>query len=347
MKTVWHYRILFLVLLAGVPLLLFVGTRPDQALMQKERPEQLLLNVSYDASGKLYRDINAAFVRFQKAQGRGTVRIEQSHGGSGKQARSVLEGLQADVVTLGLAYDIDVLADHGLVAETWQNAFPHRSSPFTSTIVFVVRKGNPRQIRSWEDLAKPGISVVTPNPKTSGGGRLTYLAAWGYKQQQSHSTAEARNFVAAIYRNVPVLDTGTSGSIMTFVRRNTGDVLPVWENEAQSIMQEFGSEQFAIVVPPVSILAEPPVAVLDGATRRHGTQALAKAYLQFLYSNEAQELAARHHFRPRNTAVMQRHAADFPALRLFTVPDLFGSWRRAQQEHFRDGGTFDTITSRK
>jgi sulfate/thiosulfate transport system substrate-binding protein len=309
-----------------------------------DRAALSLLNVSYDPTRELYAELNAAFARHRAAIGAERVVVRQSHGGSGKQARAVLDGLEADVVTLALAYDIDVLAGAGWLPREWRERLPHRSAPYTSTIVFVVRKGNPKGIHDWDDLARPGIAVITPSPKTSGGARWNYLAAWGAVLQRSRGdTAAAREFVAAIYRNVPVLDTGARGSSTTFAERGVGDVLVAWENEALLLAGEIGKDRFEIVIPRVSILAEPPVAVVDRYADKHGTGALARAYLEYLYSEEGQQIAARHHYRPRSAAVAARHAGEFPALELFTVDDVFGGWAAAQRTHFDEGGVFDQI----
>jgi sulfate/thiosulfate-binding protein len=304
-----------------------------------------LLNVSYDPTRELYQDYNTAFAKHWKDQTGQTVLIKQSHGGSGKQARAVLDGLEADVVTLALAYDVDVLASKGsLLPSDWQKLLPNNSTPYTSTIVFLVRKGNPRGIKDWDDLIKPGIGVVTPNPKTSGGARWNYLAAYGFALKQSKGDdSKARAFVKALFKNVPVLDTGARGATTTFTQRGIGDVLIAWENEAILSLHEEGGDQFQIVVPSVSILAEPPVAVVTKFAHRHGTEAVAKAYLEYLYSQEGQEIAARNHYRPRSESVAAEHAADFPHVTLFTVDELFGGWQKAQPAHFGDGGTFDQI----
>jgi sulfate transport system substrate-binding protein len=305
-----------------------------------------LLNVSYDPTRELYVDFNAAFVRHQQAAaGAPKVEIRQSHGGSGKQARAVLDGLEADVVTLALAYDVDVLARAGLLKPEWQDSLPYRSAPYTSTVVFVVRKGNPKQIRGWNDLVRKGIAVIAPNPKTSGGARWAYLAAWGAALRRSGGDQrKAREYVAGLYRNVPVLDTGARGASTTFAERGVGDVLLCWENEALLLADEIGKERFDIVVPNVSVLAEPPVAVVDRYADKHGTRALARAYLEYLYSEEGQEIAARHHYRPRSAQVAARHASEFPRLELFTVDEVFGGWDKAQKTHFADRGVFDQIT---
>jgi sulfate transport system substrate-binding protein len=303
-----------------------------------------LLNVSYDPTRELYQAENAAFASAWKAKSGQTVNLQQSHGGSGKQARAVIDGLEADVVTLALAYDVDAVAGSGLLPKNWQTLLPNNSSPFTSTIVFLVRKGNPKKIKDWPDLVRPGISVITPNPKTSGGARWNYLAAWGYAlRANGGQEAKAKDFVAKLYKNVPVLDTGARGSTVTFVERGIGDVLVAWENEAIYSVQKLGKGKFEIVVPSVSILAEPPVAVVDKVARKHGTQAVAKAYLEFLYTPEGQEIGARNYYRPRLAAVAQKYAAEFPQVKLFTIDELFGGWTRAQKTHFADGGIFDQI----
>jgi sulfate/thiosulfate transport system substrate-binding protein len=304
-----------------------------------------LLNVSYDPTRELYLDVNKAFAAKFKAQSGKTVEIKQSHGGSGKQARSVIDGLAADVVTLALAYDIDEIANRGIVAKDWQTKLPQNASPYTSTIVFLVRKGNPKNIKDWDDLVKPGVKVITPNPKTSGGARWNYLAAWGYAQNKLRSKEMARHFVQSLYKNVPVLDTGARGSTVTFVERNVGDVLIAWENEAFLSINEFGKDKFEIVVPSVSILAEPPVAVVDKVVDRKGTRAVAEDYLKFLYTAEGQAIAGRNYYRPRDPAVAGQLADKFPKLELLTVDEAFGGWRKAQSEHFNDGGVFDAIYS--
>jgi sulfate/thiosulfate transport system substrate-binding protein len=304
-----------------------------------------LLNVSYDPTRELYVEINKAFAATYKAQAGKSVEIKQSHGGSGKQARSVIDGLAADVVTLALAYDIDQIADRGLLAKDWQQRLPQNASPYTSTIVFLVRKGNPKGIRDWDDLVKPGMKVITPNPKTSGGARWNYLAAWGYAQKKFASKEMTRFFVKSLYKNVPVLDTGARGSTVTFVERNVGDVLIAWENEAFLSINEFGKDKFQIVVPSMSILAEPPVAVVDKVVKRKGTRAAAEDYLKFLYTARGQEIAARNFYRPRDPEVANMFGDKFPKLDLITVDAAFGGWRKAQGEHFNDGGTFDAIYS--
>jgi sulfate/thiosulfate-binding protein len=303
-----------------------------------------LLNVSYDPTRELYTDYNAAFSAYWKGKTGDDVEIKQSHGGSGGQARSVIDGLQADVVTLALASDIDNLHLHGdLLAADWQKRLPQNSTPYTSTIVLLVRKGNPKGIKDWDDIVKPGVTVVVANPKTSGGARWAYLAAWGYAERKYGSKERARDFITALYRNVPVLDSGSRGSTITFVQKEIGDVLLAWENEAFLAEKEYGADKFETVVPSRSILAEPPVAVVDKVVARKGTADVAKAYLEYLYSDEGQEIAARNFYRPRNPAVAARYAKVFPALDLFTIDDVFGGWTSAQKTHFADGGIFDQI----
>ncbi|HEX5717665.1 MAG TPA: sulfate ABC transporter substrate-binding protein [Thermoanaerobaculia bacterium] len=302
-----------------------------------------LLNVSYDPTRELYTDFNAAFAKHWKAKTKQDVTVQQSHGGSGKQARSVIDGLSADVVTLALAYDVDAIANAGLIPKNWQTRLPNNSSPYTSTIVFLVRKGNPKKIKDWDDLIKPGVAVITPNPKTSGGARWNYLAAWGFAlRENGGDPAKAQDFVKRLFKNVPILDTGARGSTVTFVERGIGDVLLAWENEALLAVRELGKGQFQIVAPSVSILAEPPVTVVDKVANKRKTAAVAKAYLEFLYTPEGQEIAAKHYYRPRLPAVAQKYAQQFPALKMFTIQD-FGGWTKAQQTHFADGGLFDKI----
>jgi len=303
---------------------------------------QTLLNASYDPTRELYAEYNAAFVKYWQAKSNQSIRIQQSHGGSGGQARAVIDGLDADVVTLALAYDIDAIQQNGLVASGWQKRLPQNSAPYTSTIVFLVRKGNPKGIRDWSDLVKPGIAVVTPNPKTSGGARWNYLAAWEYAKRQGGSDAKAREFVTQLFRNVPVLDSGARGATTTFVQRGIGDALLAWENEAYLALDET-KDKVEIVTPSMSILAEPPVAVVDKNVDRKGTRAVAEAYLQYLYSAEGQEIAAKHHYRPRDPKVASKYQAQFAKVQLFTVDEAFGGWQNAQKTHFADGGTFDQI----
>jgi sulfate/thiosulfate transport system substrate-binding protein len=307
--------------------------------------EVQLLNVSYDPTRELYVDVNKAFAEKYKAETGDSVVIKQSHGGSGKQARSVIDGLTADVVTLALAYDIDQIAERGLLAADWQKKLPQNASPYTSTIVFLVRKGNPKAIKDWDDLAKPGVKVITPNPKTSGGARWNYLAAWGYALKRYGSEDKARDLVQRLFKNVPVLDTGARGSTVTFVERNVGDVLIAWENEAFLSINEFGKDKFEIVVPSVSILAEPPVAVVDKVVDKKGTRAAAEAYLKFLYTPEGQMIAARNFYRPRDPEIAARYESVFPHVQLFTIDEVFGGWHKAQTTHFSEGGVFDKIYS--
>ncbi len=303
-----------------------------------------LLNVSYDPTRELYSDYNKAFAAYWKTKTGDDVTINQSHGGSGKQARAVIDGLDADVVTLGLAYDIDSIAEKSaLLPKNWQKLLPDNSTPYTSTIVLLVRKGNPKNIQDWDDLAKPGISVITPNPKTSGGARWNYLAAWGYASKKFNGDeSKIKEFVGAIYKNVPVLDSGARGSTTTFVERGIGDVLIAWENEAYLAVNELGPDKFEIVIPSISILAEPPVAVVERDADRHGTNKVAEAYLKYLYSDEGQDIIARNYYRPRNQQIAQKYADKFKPVNLFTI-DTFGGWKTAQKKHFADGGTFDQI----
>ena len=302
-----------------------------------------LLNVSYDPTRELYVDFNKAFANaYQKETGK-SVEIKQSHGGSGSQARSVIDGLQADVVTHALAYDIDAIAGKGLTAADWQKRLPQNSSPYTSTIVFLVRKGNPKGIKDWDDLLKPGVAVITPNPKTSGGARWNYLAAWGFAQKKYGSDDKAKDFIGKLYQQVPVLDTGARGATVTFVERGVGDVLLAWENEAYLALKEFGPEKFEIVAPPLSILAEPPVAIVDKVADKKGTRNVADAYLQYWYTKEGQEIAARNFYRPRDPEIAKKYENSFAKVELFTIDDLFGGWTKAQKEHFADGGVFDQI----
>lgn len=306
--------------------------------------EVTLLNVSYDPTRELYQDIDQAFTKQWKAKSGNDLKIRQSHGGSGKQARSVIDGLEADVVTLGLAGDIDAIAERGLLAKNWQKRLPHNSSPYTSTIVFLVRKGNPKGIKDWNDLVKPGVSVITPNPKTSGGARWNHLAAWGYALRQPGGTeASANEFLRKLYRNVPVLDSGARGATTTFVERGIGDVLIAWENEALLSIKELGPEKLELIAPSVSILAEPPVAVVDRNVDRHGSRAVAEAYLSYLYTDEAQEIIARNFYRPAIEKAAKKHAAQFPRVKLFGLGDVAGNWAQAQKAHFADGAIFDQI----
>ena len=309
------------------------------------RAQDTLLNVSYDPTRELFLAVNSAFAASWKAKTGQTLTFHQSHGGSGKQARAVIEGLEADVVTLGLAYDIDAIAQRAkLLPADWQRRLPHNSCPFTSTIVLVVRKGNPKGIKDWDDLVRPGVKVITPNPKTSGGARWNYLAAWGYAQGKSGGDeTKARDFVAALFKNVPVLDSGARGSTTTFAQRKIGDVLIAWESEALFLQSGIAKGQIEIITPSVSILAEPPVALVDKVVDAHGTRAAAQAYLEFLYSEAGQELAAHNHYRPSLEAVAHKHQGEFAAMKLFTIEERFGGWKKAQAKHFDDGGLFDQI----
>ena len=307
-----------------------------------------LLNVSYDPTRELYKDYNAAFAKHWQAKTGQVVSFRQSHGGSGKQAMAVRDGLEADVVTLALAYDIDALVERNLIPADWQKRFPNNSSPYTSTIVFLVRKGNPKGIKDWGDLAKPGVAVITPNPKTSGGARWNYLAAWAWAlKQPGGNEQKAKELVTAIFKNVPVLDSGARGSTTTFVERGLGDVLIAWENEAQLAVNEIGKDKFEIVAPSLSILAEPPVAVVDKVVEKRGTRLTAQAYLDYLYSEEGQTIAAKHYYRPRDAKVAAKYAQQFPKLKLVTIDDTFGGWQKAQKAHFADGGSFDQIYLKK
>jgi len=308
-----------------------------------------LLNVSYDPTRELYADFNKAFAAQWKAKTGDTVIVKQSHGGSGKQARSVIDGLEADVVTLALAYDIDEIGERAkLIAPGWQKRLPHNSAPYTSTYVFLVRKGNPKAIKDWGDLVKPGVSVITANPKTSGGARWGYLAAYGWAlRQPGGNDAIARDYIARLFANVPVLDSGARGSTVTFAERGVGDVLMAWENEAHLSLKEFGADKLEIIYPSSSILAEPPVAVVDKVVDKRGTRAVAQAYLDYLYSPDGQEIAARNFYRPIDDKVAARYAKAFPKITLFTIDEVFGGWTQAQRTHFADGGVFDQIYTRK
>jgi sulfate transport system substrate-binding protein len=341
-----------ILILLGLPL--FVACTPSDKNV-------LLLNVSYDPTRELYVEFNEAFIKHYKQETGVNVKINQSHAGSGKQARAVIDGEPADVVTLALAYDIDIIAEKSqLLPNDWQKRLPENSTPYTSTIVFLVKKGNPKNITTWDDLVKPGIQVITPNPKTSGGARWNYLAAWGHILKKElgdlkkvndpqaadavkAANAKAKDFLAALFKNVPVLDTGARGSTMTFVQREIGDVLLAWENEAVLALKEFGNEKFDIVVPPISILAEPPVAVVDKVVEQHGTKEIAEAYLKFLYSKEGQEIAAKNFYRPRDKEIAAKYANNFKEVELFNIDEVFGGWQKAQKEHFSDGGVFDQI----
>jgi len=313
-------------------------------LPQPARAAVTLLNVSYDPTRELYQDLNAAFAAYWKAKSGQSITVNQSHGGSGKQARAVVDGLEADVVTLALAYDIDAIAQSGLLPRNWQTRLPNNSTPYTSTIVFLVRKGNPKGIKDWDDLVRPGVAVVSPNPKTSGGARWNYLAAWGYAlRKNGGDEAKAKDFVTRLYKNVPILDTGARGATVTFVERGIGDVLIAWENEAILAERELGKGKFEIVAPSLSILAEPPVALIDRVAGKHHTKDVAQAYLEYLYTPEGQEIAARHYYRPRLQATATKYAGQFPKLTLFTIDEVFGGWAKAHKTHFADGGLFDQI----
>ena len=306
-----------------------------------------LLNVSYDPTRELFQDYNTAFAKYWKAKTGQEVTIQQSHGGSSKQARAVIDGLDADVVTLALAYDIDAISDKGhLLPSNWQSRLPNNSSPYTSTIIFLVRKGNPKKIKDWDDLTRPGVSVITPNPKTSGGARWNYLAAWGYALRKfGGDESKARDVVSKLFANVPVLDSGARGSTTTFVERGMGDVLIAWENEVLLGANDLGKDRFEIVLPSTSILCEPVVSVVDKVVDKKGTRAVAQAYLEYLYSPEGQEIAAKRYYRPRSAAVLKKYAAQFPKMNLFTIADIAGDWKQAQAKHFADGGIFDQAYS--
>ena len=328
----------------SAPILILTLAAVPLAAQSSAKPVTLL-NVSYDPTRELYQDFNQQFATYWKGKSGQEVTIRQSHGGSGKQARSVIDGLEADVVTLALAYDIDQIAEKGgTLPANWQTRLPNNSSPYTSTIVLLVRKGNPKGIRDWGDLAKPGVSVITPNPKTSGGARWNYLAAWAWAlRQPGGSEATARDFVGKLYKNVPVLDAGARGSTTTFVERGIGDVLIAWENEALLAIKELGRGKFEVVAPSISILAEPPVSVVDKVAGKHGTKAVAQAYLDYLYTETGQEIAARHFYRPRLAKVAEKYAAQFPKVSLVTVDETFGGWKKAHAAFFADGALFDQI----
>ncbi|MFM5732442.1 sulfate ABC transporter substrate-binding protein [Aeromonas caviae] len=314
------------------------------ALGQVQAAEVRLLNVSYDPTRELFQEYNNAFAKEWKAKTGDDVVVSQSHGGSGKQARAVVDGLEADVVSLALAYDVDAVAKAGLTASDWEGRLVNNASPYTSTIVFLVRKGNPKQIKDWGDLVRKDVAIITPNPKTSGGARWNYLAAWGYALKKSGTEEGAKQFVSDLFKNVKVLDSGARGATTSFIERGLGDVLLAWENEALLVLNQPGtSDKFELVVPSVSILAEPPVAVVDKVAKKHGTEAVSKAYLEYLYSDEGQRIIAKYHYRPSNPAILKETAAQFPNLTLFTVKDLEGDWEKAQKKHFAQGGSFDQI----
>lgn len=331
MKT--HLRVLHLALAS------FLSLAPGFAKDIK------LLNVSYDPTREFYHEYNSAFAKYWKEKTGDVVEVQQSHGGSGKQARSVIDGLEADVVTLALAYDIDAIAERArLIPADWQKRLPNNSAPYTSTINFLVRQGNPKNIKDWNDLIRPGVKVITPHPKSSGGARWNYLAAWGYAlRQNGNDAAKAREFVTALYKNVPVLDSGARGATVTFAQRGIGDVLISWENEAHLGLKEFAASKFELVTPSVSILAEPPVTVVEKVTKRRGTSPVATAYLEYLYSDEGQDIIGKHFYRPRSPKAAEKYAATFPKVSLFTIEEVFGSWKEAQKVHFNEGGIFDQI----
>ena len=312
--------------------------------IKKKDPVQLL-NVSYDPTRELYEEYNKEFAKYWEEKEGQQVTIQQSHGGSGKQGRAVIDGLEADVVTLALAYDIDEIADKGqLLSPDWQKKLEDNSTPYTSTIVFLVRKGNPKGIKDWDDLTKKGVSVITPNPKTSGGARWNYLAAWAYAQEKyGNDETKIKNFMSQLYKNVEVLDSGARGSTTTFVERGIGDVLIAWENEAYLTLNELGKDKFEVVNPSLSILAEPPVAVVDKVVDKKGTRDVAEAYLKYLYSDKGQEIIAKNYYRPRNEEILKKYANVFPEIKMVTIDDYFGGWKKAQEKHFNDGGTFDQI----
>jgi len=316
----------------------------NQEAVKKKEPVQLL-NVSYDPTRELYEEFNKEFAHYWEEKTGQQVTIQQSHGGSGKQGRAVIDGLEADVVTLALAYDIDEIADKGqLLSKDWQKKLPENSTPYTSTIVFLVKKGNPKGIKDWDDLTKKGVSVITPNPKTSGGARWNYLAAWAYAQEKyNNDEGKIKDFMSSLYKNVEVLDSGARGATTTFVERGIGDVLIAWENEAFLTLNELGKDKFEIVVPSISILAEPPVAVVDKVVDKKGTREVAEAYLQYLYTDKGQEIVAKNYYRPRNQEILEKYANVFPKINLVTIDDYFGGWKKAQEKHFNDGGTFDQI----
>ena len=321
-----------------------VQPKEGEELAPKNLKPIEITNVSYDPTRELYEEYNTAFAAYWKEKAGQEVKITQSHAGSGSQARAVIEGLSADVVTLALAYDIDEIRKAGLIAEGWQQRLQDNSSPYTSTIIFLVRKGNPKNIKDWNDLIKPGVSVITPNPKTSGGARWNFLAAWGYVLKQPDGSPEkAKDFVTKLYKNVTVLDTGARGSTTTFTQKNMGDVLIAWENEAFLAIEEMGSDKLEMVVPSMSILAEPPVAWVDKVVEKRGTQEVAKAYLEYLYTDAGQEIIAKHYYRPRSKTVAEKYADKFPSIPLFTIDEMFGGWDKAQDEYFKDGGVFDQI----
>lgn len=325
--------------------LLFSGCASTTSTSKSDSAKSIeLLNVSYDPTRELYQDFNKDFAAYWKEKSGQSVTVKQSHGGSGSQARSVIDGLEADVVTLALAYDIDAISKKKLLTEDWQKHLSNNSTPYTSTIVFLVRKGNPKKIKDWDDLTKKGISVITPNPKTSGGARWNYLGAWGYAlKKNNNSEDKAKEFVSQLYKNVEVLDSGARGATTTFVEKGIGDVLIAWENEALLSQKELGKDKFEIVTPSISILAEPPVAIVDKVVDKKGTRKVAEAYLEYLYTDKGQEIAVKNFYRPRDQKVAEKYASQFPKVQLFTVDEVFGGWKKAQETHFNDGGVFDQI----
>jgi len=330
-------------ILARLTVLAALFLVPFAASAQDKKADITLLNVSYDPTRELYAQYNKLFANYYFKKTGKTIEIKQSHGGSGKQARSVIEGLEADVVTLALAYDIDAVADSGLLPLDWQKKLPNVSTPYTSTIVFLVKKGNPKNLKTWEDLIKPGVQVITPNPKTSGGARWNFLAAYGHIWRQTKDEKKAVDFVRALYQNVPVLDSGARGATLSFAQKGLGDVLLAWENEADLVLNEFGRDKFEVVAPPQSILAEPPVAVVTKVAAKRGTQAAAEEYLKYLYTPEAQDLIAKNGYRPRDAAAAKKYEKNFPKVTLFTLAEVFGDWRSTQKKFFEDGGVFDQI----
>ena len=324
---------------------LVVAIGPLTSAVAADGGSVTLLNVSYDPTRELYQDVNAAFAKYWEGKTGQKVTIRQSHGGSGKQARAIIDGIEADVATLALAYDIDQIASHGgRIRSDWQKQLPNNSAPYTSTIVFLVRKGNPKNIKDWDDLIRPGVSSISPNPKTSGGARWNYLAAWGYALEKNGGNEEkAREFVTSLFKNVPVLDSGARGATTTFVQRRIGDVLITWENEALLALDEMGRDKVELVAPSTSILAEPPVAVVDKVVDKRNTRQVATEYLKFLYTEQGQELVAKHHYRPRLESVARKYDKKFPQIKLFTIDELFGGWAKAQKQHFADGGVFDQL----
>jgi len=338
-------KVLILVLLISLIIGIFVGCGKQNSTSESDRKSTVeLLNISYDPTRELYTKFNKSFADYWKEKTGQNVLINQSHGGSGKQGRSVIEGLDADIVTLALGYDIDQISKAGLIDKDWQSEFKDNSSPYTSTIVFLVRKGNPKNIKDWNDLTRNDVSVITPNPKTSGGARWNYLAAWAYAAEKNNGNQEAaKDFVSKLYSNVKVLDSGARGATTTFVERGMGDVLLAWENEAYLSLNELGKDKFEVVVPSLSILAEPPVAIVDEVVDKRGTSEIAKAYLDYLYTKEGQEIAAQNYYRPRDKEIAEKYKDKFPDIKLVTVDGEFGGWAKAQETHFADGGTFDQI----